>query len=86
MGKISFTSDLWSSESRASWLSLTGHWIAKKGKTMKLKHALIGFHPVRGKHSGERLARIVLHLLDRAEITGQVKNLFLYICNADAEP
>jgi hypothetical protein len=56
------------------YLALTAHWIAenKKMGALQLKSALIGFHCVRGNHTGKVLAQTVLYLLDRAEITMKV--------------
>lgn len=36
---------------------------------MELKAALIGFHRIRGNHTGKVLAHAVLYLLDWAEVT-----------------
>jgi hypothetical protein len=39
-----------------------------------MNRGLIAFHRVRGKHSGERLARIALNITDRAKITAKVRS------------
>lgn len=57
-----------------SYLALTGHWIAQENGTLVMKITLLGFHRLRGSHKGERLARIVYTLLDRAGITEKVSN------------
>ncbi|KAF9230026.1 hypothetical protein BU15DRAFT_57676, partial [Melanogaster broomeanus] len=73
-GTISFTADIWGDRSLQPYLALTAHWIAGDEKTggLELKSALIGFHRVRGNHTGLVLARAILYLLDRAEVTMKV--------------
>jgi hypothetical protein len=73
-GRISFTTDTWSDQNRRSYLAITAHWIAKvKGTTaLQSKVALIAFHRLSGRHDGKTLARTVLHLMDRANITMKV--------------
>ena len=74
MGKVSFTADLWSNQAQIAYLAMTAHWIAKMDETgtLSLKGALIAFHRMRRDHSGKSLARTVLHLLDRADVTLKV--------------
>jgi hypothetical protein len=74
-GEISVTADMWSDQNHQSYLAMTAHWIAKVDETTALnpKVALIVFHHVLGTHDGKSLAKIVLQLLDRAEITLKVK-------------
>jgi hypothetical protein len=56
---------------------MTAHWITNVEETTALqpKMALIAFHCVRGGHDGKSLAKIVLELLDRAQITVNVRIL-----------
>jgi hypothetical protein len=78
-GEISVTADIWSNQNCQSYLAMTAHWIAKVDETTALnpKVALIAFHCVLGTHigthDGKLLAKPVLQLLDRAEITLKVK-------------
>jgi hypothetical protein len=74
VGRVSFTTDLWSSKSRHPYLAITTHWIAKvEGSTsLQLKASLIAFHRLRGGHDGVSLAKTVLSLLDRAGVTVKV--------------
>jgi hypothetical protein len=73
-GKISFTADIWSNQSRYPYLAVMAHWIGrdKVTQSLHLKSALIAFHRLRGSHNGERIARVVLHILDRVGITVKV--------------
>lgn len=70
MGKISFTTDMWSSDNRNSYMAVTAHWIARDEKTtsLSLKIALIAFRYVACEHTGEHLGKILLGILDDAEI------------------
>jgi len=75
MGKVSFTSDLWSDRQRRSYMCITAHWIArnKRSHSLELKSALIAFHHVQGAHDGVNLGRTTMKLLDRAEVTPKVR-------------
>ena len=77
MGQVSFTMDIWSDQNLQSYLAMTVHWIARVEQTdgLKLRMALIAFHCLTGRHDGKSLAKIVLHLLDRAGITGKVHSV-----------
>lgn len=66
--------DIWSSRRRHNYLALTAHWIVIEDGILVLKIALVGFHRLRGSHKGERLARIVYMLLERAELTEKVSH------------
>jgi hypothetical protein len=81
LGKISFTSDLWSDKNLRSYLCLTAHWIARNKRTgvLELKCALIAFHNVTGRHDGVNLGRIMLALLDRAGVTLLVGDLLIAV-------
>jgi hypothetical protein len=74
LGKVSFTSDLWSDKNLRSYLCLTAHWMARNKRTgaLELQCALIAFHHVTGRHDGVNLARIMIALLDRAGVTTKV--------------
>jgi hypothetical protein len=77
MGQVSFTADIWSNQARVAYLAMTAHWIAKmeETNTLYLKCSLIAFHRLRKKHTGKSLARTVLHLLDRADVTLKVGHI-----------
>ena len=75
-GRVSFTIDLWSDQLQRPYLAMTAHWIAEaEDSTLLLKSALIAFHRMRQNHSGNKLAKTVVHLLDRAEVTVKVPHL-----------
>ena len=58
----------------ASFLALTAHWISSDKSTgcLSLKAALIGFHRLKKRHTGRNIARMILYLLDWANITHKV--------------
>ncbi|KIK41147.1 hypothetical protein CY34DRAFT_85941, partial [Suillus luteus UH-Slu-Lm8-n1] len=74
LGKVSFTSDLWSDSNLCPFMAVTAHWIARAdhSSVLVLNTALIAFHHVPGSHTGELLAEVILHLLDRAGVTKKV--------------
>jgi hypothetical protein len=74
VGKISCTGDVWSNKWRRAFLAVTVHWLARIAATngLVLKSALLGFHRLRGRHTGKNLAKTALHLLDCAGITVKV--------------
>jgi hypothetical protein len=78
VGKISYTTDIWSSENRTPYMAVTGHWMAEKNGHLELKSALIAFQRVWGKHTAANLARIMLGVLDRAGTTTNVSYSFYY--------
>lgn len=75
LGKVSFTSDLWSDKNLRSYMCITAHWLARNRRTgeLELKCALIAFHNVTGPHDGVNLSKIMLALLDRAGVTERVR-------------
>jgi hypothetical protein len=70
-GKVSFTSDMWSTHKLHLFMAVTAHWIARENNSMVLvlKAALIVFHHVPGSHTRVSLACEMVMLLDRAEVT-----------------
>ncbi|KIK75385.1 hypothetical protein PAXRUDRAFT_173014 [Paxillus rubicundulus Ve08.2h10] len=72
MGEISFTTDIWSSESLNLYLAVTAHWIGQDMETgmckLSFKSALIMFHYILGSHMGVTIARALLHLINQAGI------------------
>ncbi|KAI5998943.1 hypothetical protein F5J12DRAFT_724743, partial [Pisolithus orientalis] len=42
-GRISFTTNIWLSDSYHPYLALTAHWIAIEGGSLKMKVSLIAF-------------------------------------------
>jgi hypothetical protein len=74
LGKISYTSDAWSSGNLQSYYAMTAHWAYRdeSDDTIKVKACLIAFHRVQGRHTAENLAQITVDLLGRAGVTDNV--------------
>jgi len=80
MGKISFTTDMWSDPNLTPYMAVTAHWIeAKEVRTssglqriLELRADLVGFHRVPGHHSGAHLAHTFKFITDRLGITHKV--------------
>jgi hypothetical protein len=76
---------VWSNANLAAYLALTTHWISvdESNGRLVLKAALIGFHRLKKKHTGLNIAKAILHILDRADITLKVctpYNIHLLTC------
>ena len=56
LGSVSFTMDIWSLHNQTSYICITSHWlsyhnhVAQEG--LVLKHTLLAFHPLHGRHTG----------------------------------
>lgn len=81
LGRLCFTGDMWSSLGMHPYLAITIHWLSCRPDTghVVLQQALLAFRCVRGAHSGARLLRIVMGILESAEIVDNVFILFLSI-------
>jgi hypothetical protein len=78
VGKISYTTDIWSSANMTSYMAVTAHWLAEKNGHLELRSALVAFHRVWGKHTAKNLANILLLVLDRAGVTIKVSSVFTF--------
>jgi hypothetical protein len=84
LGKISYTSDIWSSDNLTSYIAITAHWMCKdESGHLQLKNALISFQRVWGKHTASNLARVVLQLLDRAGTTTNVHSCLFFLLSIE---
>ena len=85
MGKISFTTDIWTDDfNKRAYMAVTAHWL--QGVSLKtsslqpklsLRTDLIGFVHVPSSHTGEHLARVFLSIIDRLKIADKVFFLIL---------
>ena len=87
LGKISFTTDVWSDTNQTPFMAITAHWVAATTSSgqytkLSLRADLIGFIHVPGWHTGEHLAHAFLHTLDRINITEKVVPLSNYSIKA----
>jgi hypothetical protein len=65
----------------AAYLALTSHWISIDESTgrLTLRAALIGFHRLKKRHTGVNIAKTILYLLDRADVTLKVMYSLRYV-------
>lgn len=88
MGEISFTADIWSSDTLDPYLAVTAHWIEQDPtmatRKLSFRCSLIAFHYIPGSHTGVALARTLIHLIDRAGIPLDkvcfVRDHFMLLC------
>ena len=76
MGKISFTMDVWTDINMKPYMAVIAHWLQSNNSKLTLCADLIGFIHIPGSHTGERLAKIFLHVLDRVKL-GKSKKVCL---------
>jgi hypothetical protein len=79
MGKISFTTDVWTDLDMKGYMAVTAHWLQKASlqqSNLTLRSDLIGFVHVPGSHTGERLAEVFLFILDRIKLIDSKKVCF----------
>ena len=82
MGKISFTTDIWSDPNLVPFMAVTAHWMEAvqdekdSSRKLRLRNDLIGFHRIPGHHTGEHLAQCFLYITDRIKITDKVRVIF----------
>lgn len=70
MGRISYTTDLWSDQHRASYIALTAHFIRRRpDNSLELRCELVAFHRMQGSHAGPKMAEVMIKLLDRLGAT-----------------
>lgn len=73
LGRISFTTDLWTHSTTKSFMAVTLHWIARTPESdLELKVALGGFRYIRDKHDGPNIARNFLQILEELGISGDI--------------
>ena len=84
MGKVSFTTDVWTDQSLNAYMGVTAHWIeghvneSSYGPkyNLEMRAELIGFYHIPGSHTGEHLAHAFLKVIDRFGLARKVRNLF----------
>ena len=86
MGKISFTTDMWSDFNKKAYMAVTAHWLEKASleasnrlqPKISLRTDLIGFVHVPCSHTGEHLAEVFLSVINCLKIAKKVFFLNLY--------
>ncbi|GBC30316.2 zinc finger BED domain-containing protein RICESLEEPER 2-like [Rhizophagus irregularis DAOM 181602=DAOM 197198] len=70
--KISFTSDMWTSDTGAPYMVLTAHWIDDK---WDLKHTVIAFQRFPHPHTGEQIKEATLKIFQEFSITTKASTI-----------
>src|SRR5277367_1906993 len=68
-GRISYTTDIWTSISVEAFIVITAHFINKE---WKLQSVIVDFIQIWGKHSGENIKKIFISFLQDFEIQTKV--------------
>ena len=79
--------DLWTDINMKAYMAVTAHWLQQVSlqserlqSKIHLRSDLIGFVHVPGSHTGERLAKVFLYIIDRLDISKKVSpNLLIEI-------
>jgi len=87
LGKISFTTDIWSDPDRKPYMAVIAHWMERQplqvSQTLQhrisLRADLIGFIHVPGSHTGAHLAEMFLCILNRLQIANKVSFIFIIL-------
>ena len=74
-GKISFTTDIWTSPSTKAFLAITAHYV---DKNWKLQNLLIDFVQIFGQHTGENIKNTFVSALQNLSIHTKVIFTFCF--------
>jgi hypothetical protein len=67
--KVSIALDCWTSPDQKPFMAITGYWICPE---FRYHEVLLGFPPVPGEHTGERLALVVMEVLEKHELSHRI--------------
>ncbi len=64
LGRVSFTSDIWSDPQLASFLAMTAHWCRHDpAGWLEIANCLLAFCLVEGTHDGENIGQIMYDII-----------------------
>ena len=68
LGRVSFTSDIWSDPNLTSFLAMTAHFCRRPGGpgSLEIAHQLLAFRVVQGSHDGENIGQIMYDIVKEA--------------------
>lgn len=73
LGRISITTDVWSNTSLTAFMAVTAHYCQKdENGRLELRHRLIAFRHIKGAHTGSRLGKEMVKILQEVGILGRV--------------
>jgi len=68
LGRVSFTSDIWSDPQLASFLAMTAHWCRRDpAGRLEIANRLLAFRLVEGAHDGENIGQIMYNIIKDAK-------------------
>lgn len=73
LGRVCYTSDLWSDLKLISFMAITAHYLAKGAEgRWELRSCLLAFRYIQGDHSGAALSREFYNVLKEADVLNRV--------------
>jgi ketopantoate reductase len=73
LGRISFTSDIWSDPNLTSFMAVTTHFCLRdEAGRLSIASRLLAFRVVEGSHDGEHIGDALFEIMDEAGITHKV--------------
>lgn len=73
LGRVSFTSDVWSRQTMQSFMGVTAHFIARSPlNVLTLETRLVAFRVLHGSHTGNNLANEFLRVIEEIECLNKV--------------
>jgi hypothetical protein len=68
LGRISFTSDIWSDPNLTSFLAMTAHFCHRPHGpgSLEIAHRLLAFRVVQGSHDGDNVGQIMFDIVKEA--------------------
>lgn len=74
VGRVSFTSDIWSAQNLQSYMAITAHYIMRDARTgrLELRSDLVAFRALDKSHTGAYLASEFIEVLKEIKCMGKV--------------
>jgi hypothetical protein len=74
LGRISFTSDLWTDINQKSYMAVTAHYCALDARNhLAVESRLVAFRHVEGAHDGENLSNVFIRILEEIHAINRVR-------------
>lgn len=76
MGRISYTSDMWSNGILKGFMAITAHYMVKDlSGHVVMRSRLITFRQVHGSHDGANMAKSFMSVLEELGISDRVRTM-----------
>lgn len=69
IGKLSFTTDLWTSTNQFAIMAVTATWLTHD---FQMKEAILAFREIKGSHCGKNIANMFFEVLEEFDIVNKV--------------